>query len=169
MNTADYIILAVIAISALMSIQRGFIKEAFSLTSWVSAFLIAHVFGHSLAMLLADKIETHSVRMAISWAALLVATLFVGGLVSRVAADLVRVAGLGSTDKIFGFVFGVARGLLLNLIAIGLLNLWGAFSADPWWRQSALIPHFTYIDEWTKDKSEALIEKVTAVAQSYDL
>lgn len=169
MNTADYVILGIIIISALMSIRRGFVKEAFSLATWISAFLIAHIFSHSLAMLLAAKIETHSVRMALAWVALLVSTLFVGGLISRVATDLVRVVGLGSTDKIFGFVFGIARGLLLNLIAVGLLNYWGAFKADPWWQQSTFIPHFTYIDQWTKDKSEFLIDRVTEVAQSYDL
>ena len=41
MATVDWIIIAIIAISAAVSVVRGFVKEAFSLTLWLAAFVVA--------------------------------------------------------------------------------------------------------------------------------
>ena len=38
MNELDYALLAVLALSALLGLFRGFVKEAFSLAGWVFAF-----------------------------------------------------------------------------------------------------------------------------------
>ena len=45
----DYAILAVIGISTLISLVRGFVKEAVSLIVWFSAFFIASSFYENLA------------------------------------------------------------------------------------------------------------------------
>jgi membrane protein required for colicin V production len=45
----DYILLAIIAISALLSLWRGFVKEALSLASWIAALWVALLFFHDLA------------------------------------------------------------------------------------------------------------------------
>ena len=44
----DWVILAVVLISALISIKRGFVKEMLSLASWIAAFIIARIFSGPL-------------------------------------------------------------------------------------------------------------------------
>ena len=65
MNLADGIILFIIAASALISVRRGFTREAFSLLTWVAAFIVARLFSPALEVLLADSIETPSLRLAV--------------------------------------------------------------------------------------------------------
>jgi membrane protein required for colicin V production len=71
----DWAILAVIAISALISLSRGFVKEALSLLTWIIAGAVAWMFGGALAQYLENYIETPSARVIAGCAILFVATL----------------------------------------------------------------------------------------------
>ena len=44
MQWIDVVILAIIVLSALISVMRGFVKEMLSLVAWVVAFFVAATF-----------------------------------------------------------------------------------------------------------------------------
>ena len=67
MAVIDWVILAVVVVSALISLKRGFVKEALSLASWVAAFLVARFFSANLATLLVGQIETNSLRWIVAF------------------------------------------------------------------------------------------------------
>ena len=54
MNWIDYTILGVILLSTIISLIRGFVKEAISLAIWFSAFFIASQFYADLATYLSN-------------------------------------------------------------------------------------------------------------------
>ncbi|EKF74867.1 colicin V production protein [Alcanivorax hongdengensis A-11-3] len=164
MNLADGIILFVIAVSALLSLRRGFTREAFSLLTWVAAFIIARLFSPALELLLTDQIATPSLRMAVAFGALFALTLIVGALINHLLGELIRVTGLSSTDRLLGMVFGALRGILLMvvLVAVGR-NL---FASDPWWQQSVLVPHFVMLEAWSREVGESLLALVMNVSAS---
>ncbi|MGV2837515.1 CvpA family protein, partial [Pseudomonas shirazensis] len=56
----DWAIIAVIAVSTLISLTRGFVKEALSLVIWITAGAVAWMFGGSLAQYLESYIQTPS-------------------------------------------------------------------------------------------------------------
>lgn len=146
----DWLIIAVIAISAVISLVRGFVKEALSLVTWIVAGLVAWLFGGALAPYLEPYIATPSMRVIAASAILFVITLLLGGLVNFLIAQLIKVTGLSGTDRVLGMVFGAARGAMLVVIAVGLLKL-APVSQDQWWHDSALIPHFLVIADWSKN------------------
>lgn len=149
MNLADGIILSIIAVSALLSVRRGFAREAFSLATWVAAFIIARLFGPGLEVMLEPSIETPSVRTATAFGVLFAATLVVGALVNHLLGELVRVTGLTSTDRTLGMVFGGIRGMVLVIVMVALGR--GVFAQDPWWRQSVLVPRFAMMEDWSRE------------------
>lgn len=161
----DALILGVIAISALISLSRGFIKEALSLVTWIVAGVVAWLFGGSLAHHFESYIETPSVRVIAACALLFVVTLLIGALVNFLLAQLVRATGLTGTDRLLGMVFGAARGLLLIVILVGLLSL-APVQHDSWWQQSTLIPHFLLIADWSKDLILGLSGEWISTAQN---
>jgi hypothetical protein len=55
----DWAIVAVVAISSLISLSRGFVKEALSLLTWIIAGVVAWMFGGALAQHLGEFTETH--------------------------------------------------------------------------------------------------------------
>lgn len=146
----DWAVVAIIAVSALISLTRGFVKEALSLLTWVIAGLVAWLFGGALAELLVPYIETPSLRVIAACSILFVMTLLLGGLVNYLISQLVKATGLSGTDRFLGMVFGAARGALLVVVAVGLLSL-APVEADAWWRESVVIPHFLLVADWSKN------------------
>lgn len=149
-NWVDALILGILVISSLISLSRGFIKEALSLVTWIVAGVVAWMFGGSLAHHFEPYLDTPSVRVIAACAILFIVTLLVGALVNFLLAQLVRATGLTGTDRLLGMVFGAARGLLLVVIIVGLLSL-APVQSDSWWQQSTLIPHFLLIADWSKN------------------
>ena len=144
----DWGIIAVILVSGLISLKRGFVREALSLVIWIVAGVIAWLFGGALAEHLVEYIETPSARIIAGCAILFLATLLVGALVSFLLGELVRATGLTGTDRLLGMVFGVARGALLIVVLVGLLSL-APVQQDNWWRESSLVPHFLLVADWS--------------------
>nr|VFJ58296.1 MAG: membrane protein required for colicin V production [Candidatus Kentron sp. FW]VFJ62619.1 MAG: membrane protein required for colicin V production [Candidatus Kentron sp. FW] len=142
MNWADYAILVIIGISAMISITRGFMSEALSLLGWILAFWLALTFMNALAVQLIPWISVPSVRLGISFITLLVVTLLLTAMVNRLVNQLVEKTGLTGTDRVLGVVFGIVRGIVVVAICVLLAGL-TALPRDPWWQESLLISrHF---------------------------
>jgi membrane protein required for colicin V production len=150
MNWADWTIVAIVGISALLSLWRGFIKEALSLAIWIGAFIISMVFADTLAYMLQDSISTPSLRRLVAMAVLFVGTLIVGGLLSFLIGQLVKISGLSGTDRLLGMVFGIARGVVVVLVLLMVLPPALQADRDSWWQSSTLIPHFLVLEDWSR-------------------
>ncbi|MEX0730882.1 MAG: CvpA family protein [Aquisalimonadaceae bacterium] len=138
MNWLDYAILAVIGLSALISLVRGFVREVLSLIVWVAAFWIGIRFSEPLSAYLVDYIASPSIRLGAAFAALFVVTLLLGALVNYLAGQLVGRTGLTGTDRFIGVFFGIARGV----VVVAILMLAAGLTALPreiWWQESLLV------------------------------
>ena len=144
----DYVIIGIIGLSALISLVRGFVREALSLAVWVFAFWISWQFFRDLALHL-DWVSVPSVRLGVAFALLFVTTLIIGGLVNYLVGQLVDKTGLTGTDRMIGILFGAARGMLLVAVLVLLAGL-TPLPEDPWWGQSLLIGYFQELAIWLK-------------------
>ncbi len=143
----DYAILAVIGISALISLVRGFVKEAVSLIVWISAFFVASSFYVNLSTFLTN-ISDQLLRNAASIAILFITTLILGALVNYIIGQLVSRTGLSGTDRVLGIVFGALRGVLVSAAVLFFMDAFTPAASATWWQSSQLIPEFTLIVEW---------------------
>ncbi len=157
MNWADWVILAIVTVSSLISLKRGFVKEAISLAIWVTAFIVATAFHERLAVLLRDYVSSGSLRYVVSYAVLFVATLVVGAMINHLVGELVRMTGLSGTDRLLGMVFGVARGVVVVMAILILLPMALPVEQDLWWHQSAAIPKLLLMEQWCKDTFAQLL------------
>ena len=150
MSWVDLIIIAVIIISALISLVRGFVKESLSLASWILAGFIALRYFTPMADLLEPYIESPTIRTGSGFAILFVSSLIVGAIINFMASQLVTKTGLTGTDKSLGVVFGGARGVLIVTMLVLLAGL-TPMPTEPWWNDSAMIEYFSGMANWIKD------------------
>jgi membrane protein required for colicin V production len=143
----DLVIIGVIALSALISLIRGFVKESISLATWVIAGVLALRYFSPMADLLKPFIDTADLRDMVGGGILFVATLIVGAIVNFIVSQLVSKTGLSGTDKALGVVFGAARGVLIVTMIVLLASLTPMPEA-PWWQDSAMIGFFQQLAEW---------------------
>jgi membrane protein required for colicin V production len=146
----DFLILGIILLSTLISLARGFVREAFSLAVWVLAFWISWSFFRDLEVPLRQWIDSPTARLGIAFAALMIVTLVIGGLVNYLIIQLVERTGMSGTDRLIGMVFGAARGVLLVAVLVLLAGL-TPLPEESWWLQSSLVGYFEELAFWLRD------------------
>jgi membrane protein required for colicin V production len=146
-NWIDCVILGILFISVLIGLMRGLISEVLSLVIWVAAFWVAWTYGPSLAHYFESSVSLPSARVAIGYGLCFIAVLLVGGLIRFLISRLVASTGLGGTDRLFGMLFGLARGVLIVALVVFVVGFTPLANA-PMWRESAMMPQFRGAAEW---------------------
>ena len=149
LNWIDYSIIALIGVSILISLVRGFVREAFSLITWIAAFLIAFNFATGLSALFAGHIKSEKISFMVAFAILFFSTLIIGAIVNYLVSTLVHKTGLGGTDRVIGMVLGGVRGVLIVSILI-ILAGFTSIPKDAAWQHSLLLPQFKGCVEWVE-------------------
>lgn len=153
MEWIDYAILLVVLFSGLISLLRGFIREALSLVGWVAAFLVARQFYKPLSeyLNLSDSLANPTIRYALAGVILFALVLFLVAILGMFLGHLLTKAGLSQVDRALGLVFGAARGVLISAAILFLMAVFTRFPNEPWWKASVLVPHFQMIAQWFID------------------
>ncbi|BDM63885.1 bacteriocin production protein [Shewanella sp. NFH-SH190041] len=143
----DYVIIAIIGLSTVISLVRGFAKEAMSLVVWFAAFFIASQFYQELAAHLTE-FSDEIVRNGIAIAILFITTLILGALVNYLLGQLVSKTGLSGTDRVLGVVFGAVRGALIISAVLFFMDAFTGAPKTDWWQHSVLVPEFGVVIQW---------------------
>lgn len=149
LTLVDYGLLAILALSVLIGLWRGFLSEFISLATWAAAFVIAFRFAEDVSLYLVPYIGSPGVRAVLAFGGLFLATLILGGLVNILITQLVRSTGLSGTDRLVGFVFGGVRGAAL-IAALILAATLTPLPKSHWWQSSLMIPYFQPLAVWLR-------------------
>lgn len=147
-NVADIVILAIVLLSALISLFRGFVREALSLVSWVLAFWFALNFSHQVADLLTDYIKSPTLRLGAAFGGIFVLVLIACAIINALISGVVERTGLSGTDRLLGVVFGMIRGILLVAALLLVAQLTTPMPQEDWWSGSGLIHYFDPVENW---------------------
>ncbi|GAA5080734.1 CvpA family protein [Lysobacter panacisoli] len=149
MAAIDWVLLAVVAVSALFGLMRGFVGVLASLAAWVLAGWAAFRFGGDLALLLSSDADIGAGELFGGYALSFIAVLVVVGLVGWLVRKLVESVGLTGLDRTLGFALGIARGLFVGCALVLLLGL-TAMPKEPQWQRSQVVPVFVPGAQWLR-------------------
>ena len=149
-TAVDWTIIVVLGLSILLSLWRGFVREAVSLAGWIAAFVIANMFVGEVAIFLQQWIANVTGRYVAAYALLFAGTLVVAGIVGKLSAQVVRVTGLTLLDRLLGTVFGFIRGIIIVLVAVYVVRQLAPAQNVLWLDESQLMPYVDMLGQWVQ-------------------
>jgi membrane protein required for colicin V production len=135
----DLSLLALIGVSALLGLLRGFVAAVASVLAWVLGAWAAFRYGAQAALLLADASRPTPGELFGGYAICFVAALLLVGAVGWLVGRLVKGVGLSGLDRLLGLGLGLLRGAFVACAAVLLLGL-TAVAREPAWRNSRVVP-----------------------------
>jgi membrane protein required for colicin V production len=135
-NGLDLAVGAILLISALIAFVRGFVHEVLSIAAWIGA-VAAVIYGFPF-------VQPHARGLIpINWAAdaaaavgIFLVVLLILSIVTHAVARAIQKSALGNLDRSLGFIFGIARAIVI--LAVGLIITdWLTERERPQWVESA--------------------------------
>jgi membrane protein required for colicin V production len=141
MTWLDYVLLAVVLISVMVGLLRGFIKEVLSLLIWVVVFGVALWFFPVVSGYMQHVTDKPDVQYTAAIIVLCLAALVLGVLLHFLVMMMVSESEFSAGNRILGAVFGLVRGGLFAVILVLILAIAG-LNEDPVWHDSKTLPFF---------------------------
>jgi membrane protein required for colicin V production len=113
----DLGLIAVVLISALLSMLRGLTREVLAIASWALAAAAAYYFYPLVVPYVHPYVHKDSIAMGVSAGVVFFVTLVVVSLLTVKVSDAILDSKIGALDRSLGFLFGAGRGYLLCTIA----------------------------------------------------
>lgn len=133
----DLAFLAIVLVSALLSMMRGFSREVLAIGSWAAAAAAAYYFYPVVVPYLSPYIHKDVIAQAAAAALVFFGTLIVVSIFTVRLSDAILDSKIGALDRALGFLFGVARGFLLAVVAFAIFNWLVSEKLQPEWVKNA--------------------------------
>lgn len=147
LTTLDYIILAVLAISALVGVVRGLIREILALLSWIVSLWLAFYYAEEAAGWLTPYLNSPQIQYLVALAAIFVGSLLILSMIAMILVKLLDWVGIAGTDRTLGGLFGLLRGIAVALVIVFVVRLTPGVNQS-WFLDSVLVPYFEPIYEY---------------------
>jgi membrane protein required for colicin V production len=133
----DIVLIVVMLISGLLAMVRGFMREVLSIIAWVLA-AGATLYSYAKLLPLAKQYFNNDIvaTVAVIGGVFLVTLLVVSVLTVRLS-DMVLDSRVGALDRTLGFLFGLARGLVIVVVAFIFFTWLVPDRSQPEWVKSA--------------------------------
>ena len=116
---------AITVLSGILAYARGFAREALAIAGWVAASIAVFYFAPQLEPLVKEipvvgefLVDSCELAIIAAFAVVFAGALIVVSIFAPLFAGAVQRSALGGIDQGLGFLFGIARGLLIVAIAL---------------------------------------------------
>jgi len=159
----DIVLIAVMLISGLLAMIRGFMREVLSIAAWLLAALATLYAYGKLVPAATAYFNSELIAKAAVVGGVFLVTLLVVSIVTVRVSDMVLDSRVGALDRTMGFLFGLARGLIIVVVAFGFFDWLVPAKAQPTWVTDAKSKVFlANTADWLRSMSpdlEALYQK----------
>jgi membrane protein required for colicin V production len=135
-NILDIFFSAVLTYNVVQCFLKGFSLSLISFMKWVLSTIITIILVPKLQPIVGDYIESEFINNLGLGIAIFIFTLFIIILIGKTLSKAVTWTGVGSIDKIFGFLFGFFKGYIVGVCLFSIFNWfypyqnWGISAED---------------------------------------
>ncbi|MGD8521835.1 MAG: CvpA family protein [Desulfobacterales bacterium] len=146
MNPFDILIIVILGYCLVRGLFRGLVKEISSIIGVLGGFYAAYSYYPLVAKWLSRVISNTSYLHILSFLIIFCFVLIVINILGIIIKYLLDIAFLGWVDRIFGFIFGFSKGVLIVSILFIILTTFLPKGA-PIIKNSLLAPHVLWVSE----------------------
>jgi membrane protein required for colicin V production len=133
----DIILIGVMLVSGLLAMIRGFMREVLSIAAWLIAALVTLYFYNKLLPFAKSYFNNDIIAAAVVVGGTFLLTLLIVSVITVRFSDMVLDSRIGALDRTLGFLFGLARGLVIVVIAFLFFAWLVPDRSQPDWVRSA--------------------------------
>lgn len=135
MTEFDFAVMAILLLSLILGLWRGFVHEVLSLLGWPIAFMLSNMYADRIARLI--PLAQEVLRLTVVYVLVFVIVLIVWGVLVMLLTRLLKAMGAGWSDRALGALFGVLRGALAVLVLVWLAGM-TAIPEQVFWRDAQM-------------------------------
>ncbi len=154
----DNAIIILIVIYTITGLFRGLNRECYALIIWLVGIGVAWFFSNNFSIFFLRILPSPSIRMAASFATLLIITLLLGAIIHLLLSPTSKKNGLTFSDRLGGIILGPVHGLVAVFVII-LIAGFTPLPKDRWWHESIYIPPFQTVIVKIKSFSSSELAK----------
>ena len=135
-NLFDFFFIIILTYNVLQCFLKGFSLSLISFMKWVISTVITIILVPKLQPLVSEYIQSEFINNLGLGIAIFIFTLFITILIGKTLSKAVTWTGVGSIDKVFGFLFGFFKGYVVSVCLFSILNWfypyqnWGISAED---------------------------------------
>ena len=135
-NFFDIIVLIILIYNVLQCFYKGFSLSLISFSKWILSTIVTIILVPKLQPIVSDYIQSEFINNVGLGVTIFIFTLFITIIVGKTLNKAVTWTGVGSIDKVFGFLFGFFKGYIVCVCLFSILNWfyhyknWGISAED---------------------------------------
>ena len=153
MVITDIIVILLTAISCLLGLSRGFIKELLSSSKWLLSAYFAFIFLGKTKIFLSKFLKDSAIIDLIAGGLIFILSFFLLSIIFNFLSKILRTGDLGILDKTLGLLFGFARIVIVLSLALIIYNYIFFNHAKPVWiTDSVSIKYIEKVNKYFENK-----------------
>ena len=124
MNWLDYIFIAILLLSTLFALRKGFARETIGLVASVAGLILAFWFYGTPASFLEPLLSSRRLANLLGFIIVFGGVVFIGWLIGALINRFIKATGLTFFDRFLGAVFGFARGAAVCMALLTAYIAW---------------------------------------------
>ena len=135
-NLLDFFLILVLIYNVVQCFLKGFSLSLISFMKWVISTVITIILVPKLQPIVSEYIQSEFINNLGLGIAIFIFTLFITILIGKTLSKAVTWTGVGSIDKVFGFLFGFFKGYVVSVCLFSIFNWfypyqnWGISAED---------------------------------------
>ncbi len=135
-NLLDVFFLIILTYNVVQCFLKGFSLSLISFMKWILSTVVTIMLVPKLQPLVSEYIQSEFINNLGLGIAIFILTLFTTILIGKTLSKAVTWTGVGSIDKVFGFLFGFFKGYVVSICLFSIFNWfypyqnWGISTED---------------------------------------
>ena len=121
-NLFDIFVFIIIIYNVFQCFYKGFSLSLISFSKWILSTIVTIILVPKLQPIVSEYIQSEFINNLGLGIAIFIFTLFITIIIGKTLSKAITWTGVGSIDKIFGFLFGFFKGYVVSICIFSISN-----------------------------------------------